>query len=152
MIEIGTRFDLLVMGWVFGALVVITALLWLGFKKADYYDEDLWGVPAVVSSAFTVIIGLVLAFLLFPYSSEYHHLYRVSGTVEKVTNKMIEASGEFSNTTVLTLDTVDRPVVMSDPRGVTLEGLDVDLTCSIKWHYMAQDTYHCEIYSIGDTR
>lgn len=149
MIEIGTRFDLLVIGWVFGALVVITALLWLGFRKAKWYDEDMWGFPAILSTAFTVIIGLVLMVALFPYSTEYYKVYRVSGTVEKVTNKMVEASGEFSESTVLTLDTVDRPVVMSDPRGVTLEGKQVDLTCSIKWHYQAQDTYHCEIYSIG---
>jgi len=148
--EVGVRLDLLVTGWVFGALVVITALLWLGFKKADVFDDDPWLMGAILSTVATVITGIVLAVSLWPYSTEYYKVYRVSGTVEKVTNKMVEASGEFSNTTVLTLDTVDRPVVMSDPRGVTLEGLDVDLTCSIKWHYQAQDTYHCEIYSIGE--
>lgn len=150
--EVGIRLDLLVLGYVALALLVITSLLWLGFRKAKWYDEDMWGFPAILSTAFTVIIGLVLMVALFPYSSEYHHLYRVSGNVETVTNKMVEASGEFSKHTVLTLDTVDRPVVMSDPRGVTLEGKQVDLTCSIKWHYQAQDTYHCEIYSIGDPR
>lgn len=150
--EVGVRLDLLVMGWVFGALVVITVLLWLGFRKSDVFDGDPWLMGALFSAAFTVIIGIGLAVLLWPYSTEYYKVYRVSGTVEKVTNKMVEASGEFSESTVLTLDTVDRPVVMSDPRGVTLEGKQVDLTCSINWHYMAQDTYHCEIYSIGENQ
>jgi len=148
---VGVRLELLVTGWLALVALVVAVVLWVIHRRSSYYSDGLI-ISTTMFSLVAGVAGLVWVLMLWPYSTEYHKLYKVEGTVETVTNKMVEASGEFSEHTVLTLDTVDRPVLMSDPRGVTLEGRDVELTCRMQWHYKAQDTYHCAIYSIGDTR
>ena len=146
MTEVGVRGDLLIGGWLGVALVVLTVLMYVAGRRSW---DGAGQVFALVPGICAVIFVFVFLFALFPFRSEYLHIYRAAGTVVSVTNTMDGGSGELTSTPVLELDTVDRPITMSDPRALTLAGKDVTLTCTIGWHYQAADTYDCEIYAIG---
>lgn len=154
--QVGWRVELLVVGGVtLGMFAVVGILLgiayWLANRKNARYDAgEGAALGAILPGIIGLITGVVWISMLVPFSSEYHHIYRVEGTVTSVTNTFQESSGELSSTPVLTLDTVDRPISMSDPRAVTLEGKDVTLTCAIGWNYQAADKYSCSIYSIDN--
>lgn len=107
-------------------------------------------VPVGATAGCFGIIALV-PFLLFavPFNPAYWDDYRVEGRVTSVSNTWTEDGGDLARTPVVTLDTVDRPLVIDDPRAITLDGHDVTLTCTIDWHYRAADAYTCRIAAIG---
>lgn len=148
MLEVGVRGDLLILGWIGLGLVALTVIVYLVGRN---WDDD-GGMFAAIPGVFAGIVIIVWLVSLFPFQSEYHHIYRVEGTVVSVSNTLDGGSGELTHTPVLELDTLDRPITMSDPRALTLAGKEVTLTCTIGWHYQAADTYACEIYAIGDVR
>lgn len=147
-IEVGVRQDLLVSGWVGLGLLVLTVIV---VVVGDWWDEDGW-LFAFLPGVFAVIATAAWLVLLFPFQGEYHHVYRVEGRVESVSNVLEGGSGDLTQTPVIELSTIDRPITMNDPRALSLDGKDVTLTCSIGWNYQAADTYSCSIYAIGDVR
>lgn len=154
--EVGWKVELLVSAGVALGLFAIAGILlgiglYLAKRKSARYDSGEGPLFASIVVAIVAIIPAVIWIgVLVPFSSEYHHIYRVDGTVTSVTNTFQESSGELSSVPVITLDSVDRPISMSDPRAVTLEGKDVTLTCAIGWNYQAADRYSCSIYSIDN--
>lgn len=149
-VDVGIRLHLVILGWVAFALLVITALLVVALVRSKREDtmnlEFSTGTAAVLTAALVIIWAICLV----PFDARYHHLYEVKGNVTSVSNVLSEASGDLTRTPVIELDTVDRPIAMSDPRAVSLEGKDVVLTCEIGWNYRAADTYSCRIHTIGD--
>lgn len=151
---VGWKVELLVTGGITVGLFALAGVLlvlglYLAKRKNAWRDS---GEGTLFSSAAVAVVALIPALLwvamLVPFSSEYHHIYRVEGNVTSVTNTFQESGGELSSVPVISLDSVDRPISMSDPRAVTLEGKDVTLTCAIGWNYQAADKYSCSIYSI----
>lgn len=149
--EVGFRLNLAILLVVVLVLGALTWWLVRRFKRADT-DADVaecFAAGAIFSAVLTVTILVVLLVVAFPWRPAYWKVYRVETTVLSVSNVISEASGDLTRTPVLEIEGVDRPVVMEDPRAVSLEGKDVTLTCRISWNYQAADTYSCDIYAIG---
>lgn len=146
--EVGLQLWIYVTGGILLAAAALLALSVIMFKRASYWDEDIWIGPIIIAGLATLVTGLVLAIGLIPYQAPYWKLYRVSGHVESVSNVLTDSSGELTSDPVVTLDSVDRDIVMTDPRATKLEGKDVELTCYMSWRYKAADRYSCEIYKI----
>lgn len=142
--EVGVRVELLATGWSAVAVFILAALIIIVGERMQADEGHLF-----VGGTF-VAIGLFVAgawaVLMWPYSGEYHHVYRVEGEVVSVSNVLTEASGDLTRTPVIELDTVDRSITIDDPRAVNLEGERVSLTCRINWRYQAADRYDCDIY------
>lgn len=147
-VDIGFRLHLIVLGAIVAALVVATILTTVALARSKKRDPEGLAFSAGTFGIATLIMGVIWLIVLIPFDGTYHHLYRVEGRIESVSNVLSEASGDLTRTPVVELSTVDRPIEVSDPRVVSLEGQDVVLTCKVGWHYQAADTYSCEIHTI----
>lgn len=131
----------------FWILIGSLALLALSFFVAEKFmlGADLGTALAALLTGI-MLVSMVIAFI--PFNDKYHHIYRVSGTVESVTNVLSEDGGDLTRVPIVKLDNVSRPVAIEDPRAVDLQGRDVELTCTVEWVYQAADRYNCKIYDI----
>lgn len=146
--SIGIRLPLLVTGWIaLGLLVLAVVIIVLG-EIFGAVDGHIF-VAAFVGIC-GALLGVIWLVMLWPYSGEYHRIYQVHGNVTTVSNVLTDASGDITRQPVLELDTVDRSIVMNDPRAVNLEGRDVTLTCTVNWVYASADRYACNIHTIGE--
>lgn len=149
--EIGVTLDLLITGWsalgllILGGLVILAGMTgWDGSLRRDV-AVPVGGFLVVASAA----VALIWVILLIPFDGKYHHYYAVEGRVTEVSNVLSEANGDLTRQPVITLDSVDRPLVIDDPRAVQLLDRDVTLRCWVDWHYAAADTYDCRIVAFG---
>lgn len=143
---VGVRIDLLIVGWVGVALILLGIAC---FVIDLIFDWDELGIVAGgLCVLLGVIAGIVWLILMVPFDGRYQHIYRVEGNVESVSNVLTDSSGDLTRTPVVKLDSVDRSLTIDDPRAVNLKGADVRLTCRISWHYQAADRYSCDIYSV----
>ena len=144
-IDIGTQLHILIFGWGAVGLLTVAALLVVACIRWDSEGCAIGAIAASTVGAFSLVFWAVS---LVPFDAKYHQLYRVTGEVTGVSNVLTEDGGDLTRTPVLSLDTVDRDITMSDPRAVNLQGQTVDLTCSVEWVYQGADRYNCEIYRI----
>ena len=137
--------------WIVALIAVI--LLAIGIFLI-WLDQDSYDGLAKMFGWFAVVIGAIVAvvsiFLFMPYDIKYHQFYRVSGTIETVSNKFIDGSGELTGRTVIYLEGDDTPYVTSSSRLTSLQGADVDLTCTIAWEPYGLDTIYCGLASINE--
>lgn len=112
-------------------------------------DIEDWGMVALLVGALAAVAAIIWVVVAIPFNPAYWQDYRVEGEVLTVSNTWADDGGDMARVPVVTLDTVDRPLVIDDPRAVTLQGEQVTLTCSIGWHFRAADTYSCRIAQIG---
>lgn len=126
-----------------GLLLMIVAVFAL---RRDWVE--LFAFMVLVGGITALMGGISLLSILVPFNPTYWDDYRVEGRITSVSNTWTEDSGNMARTPVVTLDTVDLPLVIDDPRTVKLEGRDVSLTCTIDWHYRAADAYTCRIANI----
>lgn len=153
MIELGFSLGVLVLAGVIGVLVVLTAVfgvLWARDPEEYPWNNMAWPLLTSVFGVLLVVILIGAAFTMFPYNTKYWKDYRVMGTVTQVSNVFENASGEVTGAYVVSLDSLDRPVTLSDPRAVRLLDKQVDLTCTISYEYRAQDRYLCRIANINN--
>lgn len=153
MVELGFSLGVFVLGGLIALFVVLTvvpALLWATDPKEYPWNNMAWPLATVISGSIIVILLIVAAIGMFPYEAKYLKDYRVSGTVTAVSNVFENASGEMTSSYVVSIDSLDRPVTLNDPRAVRLLDKSVDLTCNINWNHRAADTYTCRIASIND--
>lgn len=144
--EVGVTLPLLIAGWASVGLILIgLALVVLGAVR-DWEGTFFTGGVFIACGACG---ALVWAIMLMPYDGKFHHYYEVSGTVTDVSNVLSEANGDLTRQPVVTLDTVERPLVIDDPRAVSLLNRDVILRCSVEWNYQAADSYSCRIVDFG---
>lgn len=127
-----------------GLLLMIVAVVALrrGWVEGPFVGMFVVGWIAALTG------GICLFFILVPFNPTYWNDYRVEGRITSVSNTWTEDGGNLARTPVVTLDTVDRPLVIDDPRTVKLEGRDVSLTCTIDWHYRGADAYTCRLADI----
>lgn len=138
----GIQLPILILGW--GALAVLligVAICVFAFKT----DGDFSVASGPVVAILGVALGIIWLLMLLPFDEKYWHYYEVQGEVTSVSNVLTEASGALTRQPVVTIEGLDRPVVVDDPRAVDLEGEVVTLRCTIEWHYDATDTYECRI-------
>ncbi len=149
--EGGVKLELLIAGWTGVALLAIVALCIAAFIF-NVLDEDVLFFVGGMAALCGLIAGGTWLIMLTPYDGKYHHYYTVSGEVTSVSNVLTEASGDLTREPVVTLDSLDRPLVIDDSRAVELEGRDVVLRCTIGWNYQAADSYSCRIIDFGGAR
>lgn len=144
------RLDLMIGTGIVLFFVLVAVWSTIAGRRVREYPDTGLGFLSVLTVGLSVLGLLILSLVLIPYSSDYWRIYRVQATVEKATNVLVDASGELSSKPVVELSGIDRPVHVSDPRIVQLVGKDLTFTCQIAWHWQAQDTYACSIYSIEE--
>lgn len=141
-VTLGLGLPLIVVFWIVVGFAVVTALSgffwWMSMDSLSG-----WGILTWMTGGVTALVAILLVIFLVPFDSKYWHYYKVEGTIENVSNVWDEGSGDITRVPIVTLDSVDRPLVVDDPRVVELEGSEVTLRCSIGWHYQAADTYDC---------
>jgi hypothetical protein len=116
-------------------------------KRGGYYDDGFgWALTASIGLGASVLMAIIVALCAIPWDARYWTWYVVDGHVDAVSNTLRDASGDLTTTPVVTVDGLDRPVVVSDPRIVTMAGHDVTLSCKPTWHFRAADSYTCRIY------
>ena len=154
MTELGFSLGVLVLAGVIGVLAALTlvfGVLWARDPEEYPWNNMAWPALTGLFGVLLVVVLIGAAFVAFPYNTKYWKDYRVTGTVTQVSNVFENASGEsVLGMYVVSLDSLDRPVTLSDPRAVRLLDKEVDLTCSISYEYRAQDRYLCRIANINN--
>lgn len=153
MIELGFSLGVVVLAGVIGLLAVLTVVfgvLWARDPEEYPWNNIAWPPLTGLFGFLLVTVLIGAAIMAFPYDTKYWKDYRVTGTVTQVSNVFENASGEVTGAYVVSLDSLDRPVTLSDPRAVRLLDKQVDLTCTISYEYRAQDRYLCRIANINN--
>lgn len=149
---IGLRLELVVLPWVGIPLLVIgVVLLVLGntvFADRSYsfkFDHMGFTIPGI----FATLIGggAVLTWLVMfiPFQSQYHQWYSATGEVTAVTNVFEGGSGEMSPGYVVEVDSVEQPLLFTDPRVLRSQGEQLTMTCSLEWVPSGADRLNCWI-------
>lgn len=138
--------------WIIPIVILTLALagaFWFFFLE-EWFGDGFggWQMVGVILWALGGILAIVYLFLLLPYNSKYHVLYRLSGTIHVETNRFTAGTGDLSYSPVAYLDGYDDPIVINSSRVMTLDGRDVDLTCTIAWEPYGLDTTYCELAAI----
>lgn len=134
-----------------GVFLVLGVGLWLircSVKGDSYMGGEGWGFGAIFSWVIGVILLGVYAFMLIPYDTKYLYNYKLSGTVEINTNKFDDGDGTLSYIPIAKVSGYPDPIRVNDSRLLTLDGKNVDLTCSIKWAYEGMDVTACSVRAI----
>lgn len=145
--EQGVQLPLLICGWVALGLIVLAALCLAGEMLPGL--DDLGLIGGLFSGIFGAILAVIWVLMLVPFDGKYQHYYRVEGHVTSVSNVLSDANGDLTRQPVLTIEGIERPLVVDDPRAIQLEDRDVVLRCTVGWHYNAADTYECAIVDFG---
>jgi hypothetical protein len=137
---------------VVGGSFLVLGFLLFGLKRWLYQDQWYGGEAWTVGSWFAWVIGILILiaciFIYMPFNSKYWYNYKLSGTVESVTNKLENGNAKFTGSPIIKLSGYSEPIIMNDSRILTLEGREVDLTCSIKWAYEGLDATACSVRMI----
>lgn len=138
--------------WVVPAVGLFLALLgalWF-FVFEDRFDGcGGWQITGVGFWAISAVFAIVYVLMLIPFDSKYHVYFKLSGTVESVTNTLDGGGdGERTLTPVVKLSGYSDPIQMDNPRIVTLKGREVDLICSYDWVWQGLDVTNCNIREI----
>lgn len=133
--------------WILGVISIVaaSAAVWLWFLYRKYrgeYDLGAWAVTVVASM---LVSGTLIA--LLPMSPRYWNFYDIHGKVEKITNAITTDDNGYARIPVVTLEGFSLPVVVDDPRILTLKGKNVDLLCTVEWVPYGADRYNCGIRS-----
>lgn len=138
----------------FGTLTIIFFLLtasgfiisrmevayWKNLTRAYLWPSTLFSTVALLVS------GYMWASFSWPvWDAKYQHIYAVEGKVTEVSNTWTYSGGSVSSSPVVTLDSVDVPLIVKDSRIINMEGEDVRLVCDVKFVYQGSDIYSCRI-------
>jgi hypothetical protein len=137
--------------WILPAIGLFFLILgaFFAFSLDKFSYDGGWMIAGVFVAAIGVVLGLVWAVLLIPYDSKYHVMYKLSGTVESVTNTLDGGGdGERSLTPIVKLSGYADPIEMDNSRIVTLKGREVELVCTLEWVNQGLDITHCNIAAI----
>lgn len=143
-------------GWqasaqVFLVLAIIGLLLTVGSIVLAWLYDEMWYILTFLGACLLLIGGCIDLGYLVIAGPEYMKTYRVTGTITDITDRLDTGTGDltYSGEPVVTLDTVDVPLRVDDPRVLRLEGRTVTLTCITGWNYRAQPDFYCKIYDFG---
>jgi hypothetical protein len=133
------------------AALLTGAGVWYERGGEGRYDRDGFGfyLPAILLAVAGTVVLVITLVGAVPFQSRYWTWYEVPAHIESVSNTIRDADGDLTTQPVVEVPGLDRPVVVNDPRIVTLVGQDITLACKPSWHYHAADTYSCRIYDLG---
>ena len=140
--------------WIIPVIAIFLTLVGCGvffvLNRRDHgYDVFGWQITGGITLAIGLLFGLIWAGISIPFDSKYHVMYKISGTVESVTNTLESGGdGERSMTPVVNLSGYSDPIEMDNSRIVTLKGREVELVCTLQWVYEGMDITHCNIAAI----
>ena len=140
--SLGPQLTLVVLLWVTGIFLLLAVGL---FLRGSFAGSETCEFFSVVSLVICAGAGTLTALYAIPYNPAYWNLYEVQGKVISVSGNFDSGSGKITTEPVVVLDTVERPVMVKDPRALTLADQDVRLVCTINWNYKAADSYICQI-------
>lgn len=130
-----------------GALLL--GCLFVFVLERVFYGSGGWEIGGGVFWIIGLIMAVVWGGISIPFDSKYHVMYKLSGTVDSVTNTLDSGgNGNRTLTPVVNLSGYPDPIQMSDSRIVTLKGHPVELICTIGWVYQGLDVTHCNIAAI----
>ena len=145
---IGTQLSLPISAVLLAVGVALAVLSILKYREAYSWSEEWWFWGAVLGVVISFVSAIVLVTVTWGWAPRYWTAYRVEGTITSVSATLDGANNEVTVEPVLTLDTMHMPVALDDPRAMTLDGREVELTCYVRWHVRAADSYHCQIAAI----
>lgn len=145
---IGTQLSLPISAVLLAVGVALAVLSILKYREAYSGSEEWWFWGAVLGVVVSFVSAIVLVTVTWGWAPRYWTAYRVEGTITSVSATLDGANNEVTVEPVVTLDTVDVPMELNDPRAMALEGSEVELTCYVRWHVRAADSYHCQIAAI----
>lgn len=135
-----------------GAVILVLGLVCFVIKKIayeDYVGGEGWTFGGWMLTAIALIFAIVWCIMLIPFDSKYNVYFKMSGTVESVTNTLQGGGdGERTLNPVIRLSGYDQPIQMHDARIVTLKGKEVELKCTYDWNYEGLDGTDCTIRAI----
>lgn len=127
--------------------VVATIVLWVKQRGCkDYLVQSRYRFHALVSGCLALTTAAASVAYLSPFDSKFYYRYEITGTVDDVTNTI---GSDSRSTPVVTLSGYDEPILMSNPRIVSLKGETVTLLCTYEWVPYGLDITNCEIAAIG---
>lgn len=126
-------------------LLLVAAVVFAAYKRnnCDRFDKDGFTMLLAFSSIALLFAAVATAGLMFPYNSEFHQWRHVSGTVDKVSSRVISTGdSSISQRFVVVID--GRAFGVDDTRAALLEkGDHVDLACKKEWQYAADSGWGC---------
>lgn len=129
-------------------ILILMGILWAFGFEYWFNGNDGWAITGMFFAGIGLVAAIVWLFMLIPYDSKYHVLYKLEGKVESVSNTFVSGSGKMTSRPIIYLSGYEHPITMRDSRIVPLEGKEVELVCSIQWGWEAMDGTNCNVRAI----
>lgn len=131
------------------AVAVLSAIMFLRARRRD--DGDLvflWFWPPVLG----LLLAIIIAIVMWPYSPQYHQWRQVSGTVSEVEARLLgSGEGGMSEMFVVRFEESGAPYRVDDSRGALVEeGDTLTIFCRQVWEYQAADGQECRWGSLEE--
>jgi hypothetical protein len=138
-----------------GVFLVGVAILAFGIIILRRYGWDAIEAPfysllsVIFGGLVSVLILVLMAVSFFPYQGKYLVITQHSGTINSISNRFVDASGDVSDGVyVVKLDGDRTPYVVQDARVLSVKtGDKVDLACTLTYVYAGADRTDCYIAS-----
>lgn len=141
--SLGVKFGLPALILVVLVLVAIIVAAW----RSDDEDAHIAGVTCTIFLVVT-LIGAGVAY--WPFSSEFHKWYDVSGTVEMTNKRLISDGKSMSERYVIKFKESPTLYGCDDTRcSLTTPGKSVTLACKREWQYNAVAGWVCNYKQEG---
>lgn len=134
-----------------GFITWAVAFVTIRRAKNHWYNtvDSGWFIVSVLTWVIGGITLICAVCALIPFNAKYWNLYETSGTVQSVSNRFVDASGDLTRGYLIELDN-GQQMVLSDSRVLNLEGKKASFTCSYEWVYQSQDRLNCTIRSVSN--
>jgi len=127
---------------ILAALIAIVLILRRRIEVVDSYDRDSMRIGLAIVSVFTLFLLLFIGALYWPFSSEFHRYYKVSGPVSEVAKRQVAVDKAMQERYVLIIG--GRPYAVDDTRAALVKPGDVvTLNCKREWVYNSDSGWAC---------
>lgn len=117
------------------------------YHNRSWMDSG-WSLAAIFGAVFAGVMVVVVLVMFIPFNAKYLTFNHVEGTIQSVSNRFVDGTGDLSSDFALRLDGEPGVYSVQDSRiqGVKT-GDHVDLTCTVEWVYAGEDKNNCFIRS-----
>lgn len=123
-------------------LLVLGALITLALLAAVIVGDIDIKIPAGIFLVCALLIMGIGVAAYYPFGSEWHSNYRVTGTVQETNKRLIADGDSMSERYVLNID--GKPFGVDDTRASLVKpGDKVTLICNKEWQYAAEAGWAC---------
>lgn len=120
--------------------IIIVICAWL------VLEEDSQDRPKAFAGVIAVALLLAGGFVWgwWPFNPEYHHWYKVTGTVSEVSSRQVASGKGMEQRFVLRLAEHAEPFAVDDTRAALVKkGNAVELACKRSWVYASHSGWAC---------